>query len=168
MSESTQTHTPLALLGPAEPAPLAVVEGHVVDYTPPSITKDEEDFALAIVESSGNISAAYRMVFGQDEKFPLARGKELLNKPGVIMKIKAITDAVEDASLISVSAHLDQLARIRDLSIVTGNVKTALAAERSRGEAVGIYQRHDKGNGKGGNTAVQINIAMASPHDVDI
>lgn len=165
-----QTHTQLDIITADEPAPLAVVpvaESAVVEYPP--LTLDEETFALAIIETSGNIAAAYKMVFGQDEKMPLAKGKALLAKPAVALKIRDITDAVQEASLISVGAHLDQLATIRDLSIVTGQLKTAYMAERSRGEAVGIYQKHDKNN-QGGKptTAVQINVTMASKHDVNI
>lgn len=162
------SYTQMDIITSDEPAPLAVLEpvDEVISYPPLSV--DEETFALAIIECSGNIAAAYRMAFPEDHSFPLARGKELLTKPAIALKIKQITDAVQEASLISVGAHLDQLAKIRDLSIVTGQLKVAYQAERSRGEAVGIYQKHDAKNKGGGNTAVQINIAMASPHDKDI
>src|SRR6266705_2361569 len=88
----------------------------------PPLTQDEETFALAIIETSGNVAAAYKMPFGTDSYMPLAKGKELLCKPAIALKIRAITDAVQEASLISVGAHLDQLATIRDLSIVTGQI----------------------------------------------
>lgn len=171
METTTDTHTILDLITSDEPAPLAVVEQaavSVIEYPP--LTQDEETFALAVIECSGNISAAYRMVYGADEPMPLARGKALLAKPAIALKIRDITDAVQEASLISVGAHLDQLAKIRDLSVVTGQLKVAYQAERSRGEAVGIYQKHDAKNkgGGGGNTAVQINVTMASKHDANI
>lgn len=169
METDQATHTHLDLItAENEPRPL-------VDLNPspepafeyPPLTQDEETFALAIIECSGNVAAAYKMTFGTDSQMPLARGKELLCKPAIALKIRAITDAVQEASLISVGAHLDQLATIRDLSIVTGQLKTAYMAERSRGEAVGIYQKHDANN-KGGGNNVQINVVMASKHDKDI
>lgn len=149
---------------PSLPAPVEITE--VLAYPP--LTVDEESFALAIIETSGNIAAAYKMTFGPEIPYPLARGKELLTKPAIALKIKSITDAVQEASLISVGAHLDQLASIRDLCIVTGQLKTAYMAERSRGEAVGIYQKHDAKNKGGGDNNVQINVTMASKHDVNI
>lgn len=156
MTESTQ-------LTVIEPAPA----GAVVEALYPPLTKQEEDFCLAVIEFEGNIGKAYRAVFGDEEALPSARGKEILAKPAAALRIKAITDAVGEATLISVGAHLDSLARIRDLSIAQGELKTAYQAERSRGEAVGIYQKHDKNKNPGGNQ-VQINVVMASKHDASI
>lgn len=161
------THTVLDIITVNEDTKALVEVDETLKY--PSLTVDEETFALAVVESSGNIAAAYRMTYGNDVKFPLARGKSLLCNPSVALKIRDITDAIQDASLISVGAHLHELAEIRDLAKATGQLKTALAAERHRGEAVGIYQKHDAANkGKGNNQAVQVNINMASKHDVNI
>lgn len=151
---------------PQEAMPVEVKSDGTIAYPP--LTQEEETFALAIIESGGNVPAAYRMAFGTEAPFPAARGKELLLKPAIVLKIKAINDAMDDSMLISVGAHLDSLAQIRDLAIATGQLKVALNAEKSRGEAVGIYQRHDKGKGGGGTTAVQINLTMASKHDENI
>lgn len=171
--ETEQTHTILDMITVA-PGALANLPAlspevqEVVAFVYPPLTVDEETFCLAVIECGGNISAAYRMAFGEEVQFPLAKGKALLSMPAIALKIREITVAVEDASLISVGAHLDQLAKIRDLSIVTGQMKTAYQAERSRGEAVGIYQKHDANNkGKGSNN-VQVNITMASEHDRNI
>ena len=166
MELDTSTHTLLTVIDVTEPSLPATVVENIAQMYPP-LTQDEETFALAVVECGGNISAAYKMVFGPEAPFPLARGKELLCLPAIALKIRAITEAVEEASLVSVGAHLDQLAKIRDLAVARGEIKTAYLSERARGEAVGIYQKHDKGH-KGGGTAVQINIAMASKHDVNI
>lgn len=135
----------------------------------PACTQDEETFALAVIETSGNIAAAYRLAFGPDLPMPLANGKAMLARPQVALKVREITDKVQDASLISVGAHLHELAEIRDIAKATGQIKTALAAERARGEAVGIYQKHDAiAKGKGTTGGVNIMINMASKHDVDI
>lgn len=169
METDQATHTNLDLItAEAEPRPLVDLNlppEEVFSYPP--LSREEETFALAIIECSGNIAAAYKMTFGPESTMPLAHGKALLAKPAVALKIREITDAVQDAALISVGAHLDQLAVIRDFSIVTGQLKTAYMAERSRGEAVGIYQKHDAGN-KGGGNNVQINVVMASKHDKNI
>lgn len=170
MDDLAQTHTQLDIITVDETdLPMVDINPPPVEaHEYPPLTRDEETFALAIIETSGNIGAAYRMVFGADSIMPLARGKELLCKPAIALKIRDITTAVQEASLISVGAHLDQLANIRDLSIVTGQLKTAYMAERSRGEAVGIYQKHDAKNKGAGSGSVQILIQMASKHDVNI
>lgn len=166
MEPIVQTHTTLTVIDVTEPVlPAQVVESVMQLY--PELSSDEETFCLAVVECGGNISAAYKMVFGPEAPFPLARGTALLALPQVALKVKSITDAVQEASLVSVGAHLDQLAKIRDLAMARGEIKTAYLSERARGEAVGIYQKHEKGSGKGG-TAVQINVNMASKHDVNI
>lgn len=134
----------------------------------PQCSEDEATFALAVLESNGNIAAAYRMAFGQDVQFPLAHGKDMLCRPQVALKIKDLTDKIQDASLISIGAHLHELADIRDLAKATGQLKTALAAERHRGEAVGIYQRHEASHRNANPGAVNIQINMASTHDVTI
>lgn len=129
----------------------------------PPLTQAEDTFALAVIECGGNINAAYKMTFGDESPFPLARGKELLTKPQIALRIKEITDKIQDASLISLGAHLYELADIRDLAKTSGQLKVALSAERSRGEVVGLYAHAVP---KGGNTAIQINFA--SRFDADI
>lgn len=153
---------------PTVEAPVELVVHDEPAFQYPALTQEEETFALAMVECAGNVSAAYRMAYGPDVLMPLARGKELLCNPSVALKIRDLTDKIEDASLISVGAHLNQLATIRDIAIATGQIKVAYSAERSRGEAVGIYQKHDAKNQGKGNGAVNIQINMASKHDASI
>jgi len=131
----------------------------------PPLTQAEDTFALAVIECGGNISTAYKMTFGEDSPFPIARGKELLTKPQIALRIKEITDSIQDASLISMGAHLYELADIRDLAKGSGQLKVALSAERARGEAVGLYNDFQHKNNTG-NTNVQINLV--SKFDVDI
>lgn len=154
MTESTQ----LAITQPAA--------SQLAEALYPPLSTEEEDFCLAVIEFEGNIGKAYRAVFGDEELLPAAKGKALLANPAMALRIKSITDAVGEAALISVGAHLDSLARIRDLSIAQGEMKVAYQAERSRGEAVGIYQKHEKGGGGGNQVAIQ--IVMASKHDETI
>jgi prefoldin subunit 5 len=97
---------------------------------------------------------------------PAARGKLLLQQANVALRIREISSAVHEDTLISLSSHLSQLAEIRDLAKLTGQIKVAFSAERSRGEAIGIYQRHDQKNKGGPTVAVQVNFA--SPHDANI
>jgi len=136
-----------------------------VAFEYPPLTQAEDTFALAIIECGGNIASAYKMTYGEDSPFPIARGKELLSKPQIALRIKEITDKISEASLISMGAHLYELADIRDLAKNTGQLKVALSAERTRGEVVGLYDNFQHKNNNG-NTNVQINLV--SRYDVDI
>ena len=169
-ANADSTHTVIDMITVVEPppdSPLAVIaEAAKVEYPP--CTEEENTFALAVIECGGNIKAAYQMVYGVNAPMALSRGKELLARPQVALKIRDITDAIADSALISVGAHLHELAEIRDLAKASGQLKTALVAERTRGEAVGIYQKHDaaKNIKNQGNTNIQINVA--SKYDVSI
>ena len=143
-----------------------VEEVQDVTFEYPPLTQAEDTFALAVIECGGNISSAYKMTFGDDSPFPIARGKELLSKPQIALRIKEITDKISEASLISMGAHLYELADIRDLAKNSGQLKVALSAERSRGEVVGLYNDFAAGGKNTGNTNVQINLV--SKFDVDI
>ena len=107
------------------------------------------------------------MTFGVDSPFPLARGKELLNKPQIALRIKEITDKIQDASLISLGAHLYELADIRDLAKTSGQLKVALSAERTRGEVVGLYDNFESG-GKNNAAPTNIQINLVSKFDANI
>lgn len=135
-----------------------------IDYPP--LTEQEDTFALAVVEYGGNIASAYRATFGSDVSMPNARGRALLNNPAIALRIKSVMDSIEDASLVSLGAHLQELAEIRDLAKVTGQLKVALGAEQARGTVVGLY-KDALGKGSGGNNT-QVNITFASKHDGDI
>lgn len=142
-----------------------VAENAALEY--PVLTQAEDTFALAVIECGGNVASAYKMTFGADSPFPVARGKELLNKPQIALRIKEITDKIQDASLISMGAHLYELADIRDLAKVSGQLKVALTAERARGEVVGLYDNFASG-GKLNNAPTNIQINLVSKFDVDI
>ena len=138
-----------------------------VQFEYPILTQAEDTFALAVIECGGNVASAYTMTFGADSPFPVARGKELLSKPQIALRIKEITDKIQDASLISMGAHLYELADIRDLAKVSGQLKVALGAERARGEVVGLYDNFASG-GKNNAGPANIQINMVSKFDVNI
>ena len=129
----------------------------------PPCTPDEDKFALAVLESGGNIRAAYAMAFGGDEPFPVAKGNQIIRRPQVALRIRELSDKIEEASLISVASHLMELADIRDLAKMSGQLKTALAAEVSRGTAVGIYKHSEQSTTP---VAVQVNFVSQYDHTV--
>lgn len=134
-----------------------------------SLTVEEDTFALAVIEFGGNLGAAYRAAYGEGPN-PIARARELLTRPEIALRIKALTDAVQEHALISLGSHLVKLAEIRDVSMVAGQFKTALAAEVKRGEAAGFYSDKAPPGGKNGapqgpSVFVQINNAPANVNE---
>lgn len=145
------------------PPALTLVED-VSEAIYPPLTTQQDLFALAMVEYSGNIAAAYRVV-DPGSHMPNAKGKELLALPQVALRIRDLTDKIQDSCLISMGAHLNELANIRDLAKHVGDLKVALGAERSRGEAVGLYTKVAATNA-GGNVAIQVNISTKQDMDI--
>lgn len=105
----------------------------------PALTNQEDSFALAIIEYGGNLGAAWKAVYGEDEKNPAAKARAMLTRPEVAKRIQQLSVAVEEHAYISLGSHLTKLAEIRDLAIATEHLKVALSAETKRGEAAGFY-----------------------------
>jgi len=124
----------------------------------PKLTLEEDTFALAVIECAGNVGAAYRMAYGTDQEFATAKGKQLLGNPLVQTRIQEILMKVQDANLISLGSHLAELADIRDTAKMTGQIKVALGAERSRGEAAGLYAKHNAARAADLSNQVVINV----------
>lgn len=136
--------------------------GEIVDVEAANLeplTPQEDKFVLGMIEYNGNVTSAYRAAFGEN-LFPAARAKQLLAKPNINSRIKEIHNALDIHAMFSLSGHLGELADIRDLAKECGQLKTALGAERARGEAMGVYAREEKSNAP---VAIQIN--MVSHYD---
>ncbi len=125
---------------------------------PPKLTTQEDTFALAVIECAGNVGAAYRMAFGEDVQFAAAKGKQLLGDVRIQERINGIMNKIQDSNLITLGAHLSELADIRDTAKATGQIKVALDAERSRGEAGGLYAKHQAAIAGDSVNVVQINM----------
>jgi hypothetical protein len=143
------------------PTAMTVVEAEELPLAP--LSTDEDSFCLAMIECSGNVALAYKMAFGDGVRYASSKGKELLQQPNVQARIRELTVIVEDTTLFSLSTHLMELATIRDMAKLQGQLKVALQAERTRGEATGLYQQKPQNTGQ---TLVQVN--MVSKYDVSI
>ena len=105
------------------------------------LSNEEEWFVLALVEYAGNVAMAYKVAFGPDASMPTARGRELMTDPRILDRLVQLHAAKHETALLSISSHLIELAAIRDLSKTLNAPKTALDAERSRGEVMGFYNK---------------------------
>lgn len=105
----------------------------------PALTQEEDTFALAVIECGGNLAAAYKQAIDPECRVAGARARELMSRPEIAKRIHQLQIALDEHSLISIGSHLGKLAEIRDLAIATDQLKTALGAEKARGEAAGFY-----------------------------
>lgn len=99
----------------------------------------QELFALSVVEFGGNLSKAYKAVFGEDVEGATAKGAIMLRDPAVMARVNQLTEAINEQALISVGSHLTELAVIRDLAKAQGSFKVAMEAEVNRGKVAGYY-----------------------------
>lgn len=169
MATDTPSRESRSLTGPPTSGILAPMSQ---EFLPSEVVLSSQDdtFCLAVIEFGGNLAAAYRSAFGDDVTNPTARARELMTRPEVARRIARLTEAVEESALISLGSHLTKLAEIRDISITTGQLKTALAAEVKRGEAAGFYTDKlpaGKNPGSGpSNPSVVVNIGTRTPANV--
>lgn len=131
----------------------------VVEVKP--LTADEDSFALAVIEYGGNLPAAYKSVFG-DVKSPTAKATAMVSRPEIALRIKELNDLTQEHALISLGSHLQQLSKIRDLAIDSGDLRTGLNAEVQRGTVAGYYKDAAKAPTDGAKF-VQINIQNNTP-----
>ena len=172
------TYEPAAVVIPMDkPTPVPrPVSTEVIDILPeknipeeialPPLSVDEDSFALAVIECGGNLAAAYRSVFGNDVGNPGARGQTLMMLPQVAHRITELSHMVRESAMVSMGMHLQELAVIRDMAKVQGQLKVALQAERTRGEVTGLYDKFEHGAKDKGPTSIQINLV--SKYDVNI
>lgn len=129
--------------------------GQVVDVAPilPPLTSKEDMFALAVIEYGGNLRKAYEEAFGVGDTTPVAKARALLARPEIALRIRDLTEAVHENTLVSLGSHLVELADIRDLAKDQGQLKVALNAEEARGRVAGFYIGKEGNNAKGGSGA---------------
>lgn len=112
--------------------------------TLPALTQEEDTFAMAVIEYGGNLAAAYRAAFGKDAASPIAHARLMISRPEIAKRIQELTELTQEHALISLGSHLQELAEIRDLSKVSGQLKTAMESERLRGVVAGFYKESVK------------------------
>jgi phage terminase small subunit len=103
------------------------------------LSSQEDSFCLAYIEYSGNVGKAFRSAYGDHCASPAARGRQLLLKPAIVARIRELSEANKEYTLMSLQDHLGELADIRDLAKGSGMYKVAMEAEVNRGKAAGLY-----------------------------
>lgn len=105
------------------------------------ITPKQEEFCrLYVCEDISQTEAAVRA--GYSVKSAHAIASQLLNGqryPHVVERIRELKTEMARKYEVSFEGHVKKLAEIRDLAIQNGNYPAAVAAEKSRGQAAGLY-----------------------------
>lgn len=128
------------------------------------LSLEEDTFCLAVIEYGGNIKYAYESTYGVGASNPTARARVMLARPEIAYRVRELTESITENALISLGSHLVELADIRDTAKMSGQLKTALDAEISRGKVAGFYAGKEGTGTKGGgdNPYVVIQISNAT------
>ena len=108
------------------------------------ITPKQEEFAR--LYAGGNLSqteAARRAGYSPNNpKNAGIMGRLLLHEkyfPRVVKRVEEIREALAHRADVTFDNHVTKLAEIRDAALEKGNFTAAVAAEKSRGQAAGLY-----------------------------
>lgn len=99
---------------------------------------------MAVIEYGGNLAAAYCSAFGKESTNPIAKARLLISRAEIARRIEYLTELTQEHALISLGSHLQEMAQIRDLAKTSGQLKTAMEAERCRGVVAGFYKESKK------------------------
>ena len=105
------------------------------------ITPKQEEFCrIYVCEDVSQTEAALRA--GYSKKSAHAIASQLLNGrnfPHVVRRIAELKQEVGRKYEVTFENHVKKLAELRDAALTGGNFAAAVAAEKSRGQAAGIY-----------------------------
>jgi len=109
--------------------------------TEKSITPKQEEFCrIYVCEDISQTEAALKA--GYSKKSAHAIASQLLNGqryPHVVDRIRELKIELSRKYEVTFEGHVKKLADIRDQALGNGNYPAAVAAEKSRGQAAGIY-----------------------------
>lgn len=132
----------------------------------PELTGQQMAFVRLILEGK-NATDAYRMSYDvstmQTETIWVAASK-LRNDDKVSIWIAAARTACLGSATVTLSGHLQELERLKEIAVATGNVGAAVQAEQLRGKASGHYvERFEDLTAISDPMATLDQLAMLSP-----
>ena len=115
------------------------------------LTEKQEKFCRIYATEDVTRTEAARQAGYSDKAAPVVGSKFLNGRdfPHIIARIAELKEELSKKYEVTFDGHIRQLARIRDMALDKGNYTAAVAAEKSRGQAAGIYiSRHEVMVGK--------------------
>ena len=115
------------------------------------LTEKQEKFCRIYATEDVTRTEAARLA-GYSESAVHTVGSRFLNGkdfPQIVARVAELKEELSKKYEVTFDGHIRQLARIRDMALDKGNYTAAVAAEKSRGQAAGIYiSRHEVMVGK--------------------
>lgn len=105
------------------------------------LTEKQEKFCRIYATEDVTRTEAARLAGYTESTAPIA-GSRFLNGrdyPHILARIAEIKEELSRKYEVTFDGHVRQLARIRDMALEKGNFNAAHAAEKSRGQAAGLY-----------------------------
>lgn len=111
-----------------------------------TLTAKQEAFCVAYLKC-GNASDAYRQSYdasGMKAETIHRKAKDLLDNGKIAARLQELRAPAVTEAQMTLEAHLNALAAIRDAAVLVGQYGPAVAAERSRGQSAGFYQNRSR------------------------
>jgi len=108
---------------------------------PPELTPQQAKFVEQILSGSG-VKAAYKAAYntsGMSEPVIRSEASKLRHHPNVAQTIRQARLAAAGAGKVTLEAHIDELERLKEIALESGNLGAAVQAEQLRGKAMGHY-----------------------------
>jgi phage terminase small subunit len=121
-------------------------EGATGSRSPAGLTQRQEAFCLAFVEA-GNASEAYRRSYRpkrMSAKSVHEKASHILAAGKVRARVAELRGKAAEKAVLTLEAHLEKLAELRDLAVADDQLDAAIRAETKRGEAAGLYPDRGK------------------------
>lgn len=128
-----------------------------------TLTAKQEAFCIAYLKC-GNASDAYRQSYeasGMKAETIHRKAKDLLDNGKIAARLQELRAPAVAEAQMTLEAHLNALASIRDAAAREGQYGAAVAAERSRGQAAGFYVNRVKDETPGAGVWRTINSEMS-------
>jgi hypothetical protein len=130
-----------------------ITEGEGVAADLPELTPQQEKFIKGLLEGK-RTTDAYRAAYDCSNMSPNSTWREaslLSRHPKVSQWLAAAREACLGAANVTFEGHLQQLERLREIALKSGNVGAAVQAEQLRGKVAGhhvdqvrdVTDRHD-------------------------
>lgn len=110
------------------------------------LTPKQDKFCIEYVKT-GNGVAAYKAAYAAEKMSDPSIHKEvkaLLKNPLITPRITSLQEKIAKKAEITLESHLERLAHLSEQAEKSNQMAAAIAAEVSRGKAVGLYIEHVK------------------------
>lgn len=133
------------------------------------LTDKQEAFCLAYIET-GNAAESYRRAYEvspskQSAKWIYVEASQLLDHPGVAIRLQELKDEAKKLSLYSVSEAFDEYEEARRMAMSSDNPSGAVAAVNGKVKLFGLDQptKHDLTSSDGSMTPLPAMVEFVAP-----